>query len=351
MAGQKKVNLNEPLDVEAKPTLNKTNLTPELSEGALTLHGDFYRQQQSQCNKYIFWHPYSLLVFFTITPIYFTFLVYDLILISDSFGEFISLLFRNKLIIVLVFPCLIILFACIGLSSFLVSDDFKVISDKLMEPVYVEKLFGFDLTKYSFLTNKDNTRHFSPKELKLLNNGSKNSQLIVYRDSPIAIITLKPLLENSTETNFFVKITGLNVRKVFSKVDFETLLIEWALIRSRELMQEYLNSKKITKNEGCKLTVLIDSYSFNKGLNKILKSLSFGLVKEDYQLNPFIDTNEKLISFITSRSLAKFFSVSRQTYGITLFTKNEDEDILLQTGKQFNSTATSETTKVSRRRK
>lgn len=351
MSGQKKVDLNEPLDVEAKPTLNKTNLTPELSEGAITLHGDFYRQQQSQCNRYIFWHPFSLFVLITASSIYFVYLAYDLIAISDDVFEFIRLLMRNKLIIVSVFPCLTLLFACIGLSAFLVSDEFRVISDKLMNPSYVDQLFGFDLAKYSKLTNEDNTRQFTPKELKFLNDSSKNSHLIIYRDSPIAVITVKPLLDNSTESNFFVKITGINVRKVFAKVDFETLLIEWALLRSREIMQEYLKSKKITKNEGCKLNILIESYSFNKGLNKILKSLSFGLVKEDLELNPFAQTNEKLISFITTRSVTKFFGVKRQTYGLTLLTKNEDEDILLQTGKEFNSGSSKASTKVTKRRK
>lgn len=329
MSSQKKVDLNEPLDINAKPTLNKANLTPKLAEAALTLHGDFYRQLQGKCNRHIFWHPTSLIFMSNILIGYGVYIYYDLIVVSESVQEFANLFWNNKYTLTKLFPILILLFALIGLSSFLVSEEFRTISDELNNPKYFDQLFGFDLKKYAKLLNNN---ELTPKQTNLLNVGSKNSQIILYRDSPIAIVTLKPLFENSTKSNFFVKITGLNVKAVFAKVDFDTLLLEWSIIRSREIFQEYVNDQKLKKVDGCKINILIDGFSFDDDFNKIITQSSFGFIKRDYNINPFItkDKEDNIFNVIKQSTLNKFFGVSKFTYGLTLYTKNEDEDLLLK---------------------
>lgn len=331
MVKQKKVDLNEPIDEKAKPTLSKSELKPELSEAALTLHGDYYRQLQSKCNRYIFWHTRSIGLMMVILVCYSSYLMYDYVIISDSIREFTKLVLNNKFDFINIFPCLILTFSCIGTAGYFISDEFRGISDDLLKPNYIEEIFGFDLKKYSKLTNAK-----TPKETKFKLTNSKNSQLIIYRDSPIAVVTLKPLIENSIESNFFIKITGLNVRKVFQKVDFDTLLIETAILRSRELFQEYVDGKKIKDVDGCKINILIDAYSFDTDLIKTLTKNSFGLIKKDYNLNFFQANNDdKLLKLVSYKSVHQFFEISKNTYGLTLLAKNEDQDLILKTSKNY----------------
>lgn len=302
---QKKVDLNQPLDADVKPTLVKTNLAPQYAEAALTLHGDYYRQLQSKCNRHILWHPASVATVVAGLAVATSYVLWDLIVVLDSLEEFYKLLLNNKALLTGIFPALILIVAVLGLISFLVSDDFRTISDELGKPANIQVLFGFDLTKYAKLKTGG-----SPKEEKLLKTGSDNTHLVVYRDLPIAVVTVKPLYDNSTDASFFVKITGLHVRKVFAKVDFDTLLLEWAVARSKDLFDEYVKAKKYKSVEGCKITLLIDGYSFDKDYIPN-KERAFSVVSESYG-------EGKVFGVLPQQLLNLFFGVSKRTYAMTL---------------------------------
>ncbi|EDK39636.2 hypothetical protein PGUG_03734 [Meyerozyma guilliermondii ATCC 6260] len=320
MVAQKFVDLNEPLNPEAKPTLAKSSLTPEYAEASLILHGDYYRQLQGSCNRYIFWHPISMSIWVVGLVAAAAYFLRDYYAISngllDFFAQFVA---RSdmKFELIYLLPCTVLIFAFIGLSAHLLSDDLRDIADKLDQPDRIEELYGFDLRKFA---KEDPNSRLSPKQKALLQNG-ENTHLIVYRNSPIAVITLKPLLDNSTEANYFVRITGLHVRKVFVKADFHTLLIDWALLRSRQLFHEY--SKKKSDVDSCKINILVDAYSFDKTYIKFLQSRSFGRVSS----STLLDKSKKGSNLI--QSLNKLLGITRDTFGVTIIAKNGDEDPLL----------------------
>lgn len=328
MAIQKKVDLNDPLDASAKPTLKKTALTPEYSEAALTLHGDIYKQLQNKARQHVFWHPSSLVVMVVGFVGILVYRLYDYIVVADSVIEFLGYFVSRRdfqFQVISAFPIFMTIFMGYSMIAYFVSDDFVSISKDL--PNHAEKLFGFELKKFAALRTDNNSKNLTPKESKLLKNG-ENSNLIIYRDSPIAVCTLEPLVDSSTLTNFNVKISGLHVRKVFAKVDFESLLLDWAILRSRMLFQDFTNGK--LNVDGCKINLLIDAYSFDKRFVDILRARSFKLVGESYRLNTFSDKpNNALITL-----LLRGFGIKRQTYVLTLVTKNGDEDILLKTSEE-----------------
>ena len=84
-----------------------------------------------------------------------------------------------------------------------------IITSKFYAQKYCDYIFGFDIKSYSQKeTGKD----------KKLTRKSLDTQLIVYRDSPIAICSLVVDETQSSAANFIVKITGIHVRKVFQKL-------------------------------------------------------------------------------------------------------------------------------------
>lgn len=343
MAIQKDVDLNKPLDPNVTPTLSQTKLTPELSQAVLSLHGDRYRQLQSKCNRHVVWHPLLVATLGVLVAIYAVFQFWNLIVVLQSFGEFWHLVLRNKYLLALSMPGFVLSFTVIALSSFIISDEFRTVSDRLVKPDYLVSLFGFELKKYAQLsTGKDaDNRSLSPKEAKLLHEGSQNTQVLIYRDSPIAAVTVVPLLQNSTESNFFVKITGLNVRKVFAKVDFDNLLVEWSILRSRELLQDYAASKKVKNVDGAKVTVLVDAYSIDAALVATLKQNSFTKIKSSLQIDPFVPESAPTSWNVFYTVLHKFFRVSRDTYALTLVAQNDDKDLLLKAARESSLTESS----------
>lgn len=348
MAIQKEVDLNRPLDPNAKPTLSQTKLTPELSQAVLNLHGDRYRQLQSKCNRHVVWHPLSMATLGVLVFIYAIFQFWNLIVVLESLAEFWSLVLRNKYLIALSMPGLVLSFTVIALSSFIISDEFRSVSDRLVKSEYLVSLFGFELKKYAQLSTKDSENgSLSPKEAKLLKEGSQNTQVLIYRDSPIAAVTVVPLLQNSTESNFFVKITGLNVRKVFAKVDFDNLLVEWSILRSRELLQEYASSKKVKNVDGAKVTVLMDAYSIDSALVATLQQNSFTKIKSSLQIDPFVPESTPRGVDLFYNVLHKFFRVSRDTYALTLVAQNDDKDLLMKAARDSDLNGSSATPKTS----
>lgn len=325
MVKQQELNLNVPLDAQTKPTLSTTSLRPDLSEASLNLHGDYFRQLQSKLNRHVFWHPFSVLFILVTTIGYLIFKIYDYIELSNSLGDFFQYLKKSndmKYQITTIFPILVMTFGVVGISTYLISDEFKAISDSLTGKEQIEELYGFDLVKFAKLPSK-NKEALSPKELKLLKNGD-NTHIITYRESPIAIITLKLLPEKSTASAFYVSITSLNVRKVFAKVDFDKLLLDWAVLRSRQLFEE--NTEGKYDSEGCKIYITAQAYSFDKDFVKTLKNNHFGLIKESYELSPFLNAPKE---GLLTQSIHKAFGIKRYVYGLTITTKSADNDKLL----------------------
>lgn len=330
MAIQKDVNLNEPLNDKIPPTLGKTSLTPELSQAALILQGDYYSQLQGKCNRYVFWHPISTTFLVISTSIFTYYRLYDYISVSESFGEFFSFFIKSRdfqFQVMGIFPWLVCVFGIVGIVTHFVSDVYKDISVKLPQLKYIEKIFGFNLKEYARLSQSKllkQKRKLTSKEVVFLKNGA-NTHIVMYRDSPIAIITLIPLLDESSESEFVIKITGLHVRKAFVKVDFDVLLLEWSYERARDILKEY------GPNKDAKITLLADAFSFDNLLIKTLENQSFKKISSSFTLNSFEDDSESktgILSYITSTGAYKTFGITRDTYRLTLQDKTADGNLI-----------------------
>lgn len=312
MAVQKKIDLNKPISSTSKPKLEVVKLLPEYSEAALILHGDYYRQVQSKFTKSVLWHPTTISVGVLLISSYTYYVLLDYISISESVSEFFQITRKSRdLHIMLLLNSLILVgfIAFVGVGSFFISDEFRIISDNLIKPNYTLDLFGFDIFRYSKLEKESKDL----KDKKLLLNGA-NSQVVLYKEEPIAVITLKPL--KSSDENLIVRITGLSVRKAFHPLNFEQLLIDWALTRASDLLKEHLTQRKIKSASGCKVSLMIDTYSFDEDLKKLLKANQFTRVKSDHNYNPLGEKTAILNGLIN-----RLGNSTRDTYAIHIVKK------------------------------
>ncbi|CAI5757970.1 unnamed protein product [Candida verbasci] len=310
MAIQKQVDLNQPLDADKQTNLSKSALKPELTEAAITLHGDHYKQSQAKLNKYILTHPFSIFILTLTLPIALGYTLWDYFLISDNLVEFWSIINRNRndfiYHLLATIPIIGGVLSIFGGFTYLVGEEMGIITNKFIGQKYCDYIFGFDIRAFAKGDKESN----------------ENSEIIVYRDSPIAIGTIVIDESQSTVENFIVKITGIHVRKVFQKAEFDQLLIDWAVLRSRKLYQEYLKKNKSKIKEGS-IVLTIDGYSFDPHFENILISKGFKKLSSSFELNPF---NPGLTWY--REILHKFFNISRDTFGLILITSNEDYELI-----------------------
>lgn len=327
MVVQKEIDLNKPLDANAAPVLAKTTLKPELSKAAIVLHGDRYKQLQAKLTKYVLWHPISIVVYTTVLPVVVGYALWDYISISDNLIEFYHIMMKEKKDFIFsfftAFPLFASVFASFGFLAYIVGEDMGIITSKFYAQKYCDYIFGFDIKSYSQNeTGKD----------KKLTRKSLDTQLIVYRDSPIAICSLVVDETQSSAANFIVKITGIHVRKVFQKVNFDEVLIDWAVVRARELYQEFPTSKNIkTPPENSSILITIDAYSFDNAFEKTLYNHGFRILDSSFELNPF----SPAVSWYKER-LYRFLNVSRDTFGLMLTIAKDDIESINSDTKQNN---------------
>lgn len=316
MAIQKEVNLNEPLNKDAKASLEQTALTPDLAQAALILHGDYFRQMQAKCNRFLFWHP-VLMSFVTVCVSVFAYIQLHTIL--EESPSVAAIVHHEDFVLraALVLPSVVCFVGCIGIVSYLLSDDFRTISDKLDLHAYILALFGFNLRTFAQLPIVATTKD----QKNALKHGD-NTNLIVYRGSPIAVATVKA--GPSTKDHFEVQITGLHVRKVFAKVDFDNLLVDWAIARAYEMARELGHADS-------KVTVVIDAYNFDKQRIKLLKHKFFKCQRLLLEFNPFVevvaaeaaieqssDTPPKRTFLHVPVAVHQWLGLHRDTYALTL---------------------------------
>lgn len=323
MVKQIPLNLNVPLDVNSESTLSKTSLTPELATASTVLIGDYYVQQQGKLNKHILLHRITVSISVVLVSSIITYNIWDYIVVSDSIREFLRFFLVRDFIFEIVssLPVLLFISAIIGIVSYLISDDLKEVSKKLIEDNYVGDIFGFDLVKFAKI---DKDAKLSATDVEFLKQG-ENTLILVYRNSPIAIATVvvAPSEESST---FVVKITGLHVRKVFEKVEFDQLLLDWCVSRSHHLFREYAKSKKIKNISDFKIQVLIDAYNWDEKYVKTIVKNKFVPISESWEINPFSIKQVAWWQLLAN----KLFVVKRITYGLTLSPESEEQSATSQ---------------------
>lgn len=267
MVKQKEIRLDQPIDHNAPPTIYGTKLTPSLSNAALNLTIDFIRQKQSQANQHIFMHPLSVLLILLAS---FGFGYWKVGWIYEAGGWELLKSSRDEIFSILVF---ITMFTSITFTALTKSTNFiKTTSERLVDDN--EGIFGVSLKTFANLNPDSNDK----KTKNLLTKGD-NTQIIIYRDSPIAVLSLvpKPELSNGEE-KFVTKITGCGVRKVYYKSGIIEDLIDWSVYRSQSL----------NVDKAKKLIVLIDVMSVDTDLKKKLTEKNFKFIEKTYYNNSIL---------------------------------------------------------------
>lgn len=316
MVQQRELNLNEPLDANTEPQIRRISLDPSLATAALTLHGDYYRQLQSKCNGRIVRHPVTQIYIWSILVGAVVYQYRELIEISDSVGEFLYLASKNKFILASLFPVLIFLAGTVGIVSFLITDEFRAISDQLSKDYYMEKVFRFPLRIYANASEADLKEGESSE---FYQTASRSTDFIEYRNSPIAVVTVIPLPDRSTEDTFYAKITGLHVRKSYRKGGVESDLLEFAKEKAADLGKKYVSDNKIAA-KNIKVVLVAEAYTVDDKLPELLAFSGFKVVGSSYNVNPFTDEKKasKLFNRLPVSVLMSFLGFARVTYELEL---------------------------------
>lgn len=316
MAGQRELNLHQPLDKEAEAIIRRIPLEPLLATAALTLHGDYYRQLQSRSNRHIVWHPVSQAFILLVLGGFTLYAYKDLFEISDSVGEFFRLFMNNKYILTTYFPVLIFVAGTLGTVSFMITDEFRSVSDGLAGDAYMLKLFKFPLRIYANADEKDLGNN---KSLAFIESASRSTDFIEYRGSPIAVVTVIPLPDLSSNDVFYSKITGLHVRKVYRSTGLEEDLLTYAKEKARDLCTRYVTDNNI-KTKNIKTVLLADAYTFDSVMTKLYDNNGFKTIIKTTAIDPFFPEKkvDKLLNIIPVDSVMKFFGIARLSYELEL---------------------------------
>lgn len=312
MVEQKELDLNKPLDASASAVISRIPLDPSLATLALTLHGDYFRQLQSKCNRRIVWDPLVLLLLLAAFVGFTSYLFYGLYEVSDSFGEFLELLWRNKLVLTNYFPALIVAASFVGVITFSITDEFRTMSDMLGSDAYMATLFRFPLRIYANATEED-------MDSPLIISGSESTDLIEYRESPIAVVTVVPEPEKSGSLTFYAKIAGLHVRKAYSKAGLESELLQYAKEKAKHLAARYAKDNKLNA-KNLKIILMAEGYTIDSVLPSLYLNNGFKIVGSTYNINFFTkeERSEKVFKFIPVTFFYRFFSILRIFYELEL---------------------------------
>ena len=271
--------LNKPLDTDSPPTIFQTTLTPEYATAALNLSVDFIKQRQSLVNKYLLLHPFILI---SITSIILIIMIprlayprgfksvsqwlYHLFLLNKK--HFFTMLIVSTMLISVIFTLL----------SRLVENVYKSEIDRIVKSNGLP-LFNVELNQLAQQKIKDDT---------LL----QNTNIIVYRNTPIALISISESHVLSNDTSICVTINTIGCRKVYVKSGILGDLIDWAMIRTGRIN----NGKK----PSCRLIIEIESVDHD--LSKTLTSKGFKCF-----------SRQKLR---TNRILGGLFGIKKELWGV-----------------------------------
>ncbi|SCU99810.1 LAME_0G05666g1_1 [Lachancea meyersii CBS 8951] len=276
--------LNEPINKDAPPTIYGSHLTPEFASAALNLSVDFLKQQQSMANKYILWHPKTLSV------VSFCAIIYLLPNISlpektrNASGFVVQFVLMNQA--QLLTAGLVLLISTSVVFTLLSKVTENIFKSKVKKVVESEgsSIFGCQLEKLAKGTIKPTDK-------------TKDTQIIVYRDTPIALVSVLENESISKSDSLVMGISSIGSRRVYAKSGIIEDLLDWALIRTKNIQNE---SDKFNTDKSMKL--LVDAYSFDETLKQTLTKKGFSLIKS-YKLPE-------------SRLLGGLFGVRRELWGV-----------------------------------
>ncbi|SCU87728.1 LADA_0E05798g1_1 [Lachancea dasiensis] len=276
--------LNEPINKDAPPTIYGTNVKPELANAVLNLSVDFLKQQQALANGFVMWHPKTWISVLLAATLY---------LVSHATwprntrtvsGFVMQFVLMNQTVL-LTFLIVVVLSTSM-IFTLLSKFTEKMFQEKIDRVVQSDGdvVFDFGLTKLANGTLKDKSK-------------LQNSQVIVYRETPIALVNIMENKAMSTKYSLVMGISTIGCRRVYIKSGIIEDLLDWALIRTKNIQND---SRQYQSDKPMKL--LVDVYSFDKNLRETLAKKGFSLVKS-YKLPE-------------SRLLGQIFGVRKELWGV-----------------------------------
>lgn len=276
--------LNDPIDEDAPPTIYGTSLKPEFANASLNLAVDFIKQQCALLNRHLFWHPLTVSTVISCGLLY-------LATQSNYPGHanhvtrwlYQFMLMNKKEMVTCVLVWAITGSTIITLLSKITEMVFKRKS-KLILDTNGQIIYGIDLKKLA---------SGEPQDENLLD----NTEIIVYRDTPIAVVSVlenKPL---SKKDALVMGVSTIGCRRVYLKSGSLEDLIDWALIRTKNYQKEHPQFK-----HGESMKLLVDVYSFENYTKKTLAKKGFSMI-ESYKLPE-------------NKFLATMFGIKKELWGI-----------------------------------
>ncbi|CEP64512.1 Pho86p LALA0_S12e00540g [Lachancea lanzarotensis] len=276
--------LHEPINKDAPPTIYGTHLTPELANASLNLSVDFLKQQQSLANRAVIWHPKTLGFSLFCTLIY---LAPNAVLPKNTrsaSGFIVQFVLMNQTVLLTAGIVLLMTTSfAFTLLSKLTESLFQAKVDAVVKSEG-ELVFGCKLEQLANSIIK-------PTE-KL-----KNTQIIVYRDTPIALASVSENEAVSNADSLVMGVSAIGTRRVYVKSGIIEDLLDWALLRTKNIQT---GSQKFKSDRSMKL--LVDVYSFDHALKDTLAKKGFSLIK-----------SHKLPE---SRLLSGIFGVRQELWGV-----------------------------------
>lgn len=278
-------NLSKPINSDAPPTIFQSNLKPEYATAALNLSVDFIKQRQSLANKYILWHPFVLSSIMLIISIIWI----PRLTFPHGFQSltqwFYHLFLLNKAQI----------FTIIITASMLISLIFTSLA-RLVEATYKSQISSIIKQNGEPLFNIE-LNNLAQDKIEGHKEDLDNTNIIIYRNTPIALISINESSILSTEESITMTITTLGCRKVYLKSGLLGDLIDWAMVRTERVNKG--------KKPHCKLIIEIES------VDAILRSV---LVSKGFKCfsRTRLDTN---------RILGGLFGIKKELWGVQFHIK------------------------------
>ena len=288
--------LDKPLDADAPPTIYQTKLVPEMASAALNLSIDFLKQQQSLCNYYLIKSPIVIIIDLLFLIIYLgPRLNYPSLKNSGvNFNSVTAYLYHlymmNKFTFLSagIFTVMLTSFV-FTLVSRLSDTFFKTKIDQIVNG-NGEIVFGFKLPQIVDTMKKD------PKLVE-------NTNIVVYRNTPIALVSISENQILSTPDSLTMTINSIGCRRVYVKSGILEDLLDWTMIRTKAIG---VSKNKLDKS----MKVLIEIYSFDDAMKSILRKkgytcISVGRAQEN-------------------RLLSGLFGVKKELWGVQFHVKHPD---------------------------
>lgn len=277
-------NLHQPIDQDAPPTIYGTNLKQEYSSAALNLSVDFVKQQCALINKHLFWHPITVSSVLTLGLTY--------LLSQSNYPSrtahvtgwlYQYILMNRKELLTFVLVCAISASCIISLLSKITELVFKRKSQMILDS-NGQIIYGVDLKRLASGEKQDK-------------NLLENTEIIVYRNTPIAVVSVLENKSLSKKDSLVMGISTVGCRRVYLKSGILEDLLDWALIRTKNYQKEHPQFK-----HGESMKLLVDVYSFEYNTKQTLSKKGFSMI-ESYKLPE-------------NKFLAGLFGIKKELWGI-----------------------------------